>query len=287
MTDLTNPIDVIQLKSKLMRSVDAHKGNNGKILCIGGSSGMSGAIILSGISALHCGAGLVHIGMLDLDSAYVSVDQPELMIHPLKQNLKELLNQISPDLIIIGPGLDQTTYSALYLKEVLQTNIPLVVDAGALQILSTQPYLIEILKKRNSSVVITPHPGEAALLLMMEVKELQGNRVGACKNLIKQTNAIVVLKGYQTLVGDSSHIIHQCIQGNAGMASGGMGDVLTGAIGAFIAQGIYYNLSPWSATMLAVQIHSMAADNLVKSKTGPIGLTASEVIQEMRLIINN
>ena len=146
------------------------------------------------------------------------------------------------------------------------------------------------LQKRNqdfpSCSVITPHPGEAARLLKISSTQVQDHRLDALNKLVELTGSIVVLKGQHTLIASPQHPSVQCNQGNPGMATGGMGDVLTGSIAAIAAQGIRHQLDLWSSTCIAVQLHASAADSLVNKGIGPIGLTPSETILEMRSLLN-
>jgi NAD(P)H-hydrate repair Nnr-like enzyme with NAD(P)H-hydrate dehydratase domain len=134
--------------------------------------------------------------------------------------------------------------------------------------------------------VLTPHPGEAAHLLNTSAALVQGDRPAALDHLVKLTDSIVVLKGQHTLLASPTNAAVQCEQGNPGMAVGGMGDVLTGSIAAIAAQGIRHHISLWEASCIGVQLHASAADSLVAKQVGPIGLTPTEVIFEMRSLLN-
>jgi hydroxyethylthiazole kinase-like uncharacterized protein yjeF len=168
--------------------------------------------------------------------------------------------------------------------------VPVVIDADALSLIADTPEYLDLLKQRNQTfpgkTVITPHPGEAAHLLNTAADTIQANRLSALSQLIALTNSIVVLKGQHTLIASPAHSAVQCAQGNPGMAVGGMGDVLTGSIAAIAAQGIRHNLNLWEASCVGVQLHASAADSLVDKQIGPIGLTPSEVILEMRSLLN-
>jgi NAD(P)H-hydrate repair Nnr-like enzyme with NAD(P)H-hydrate dehydratase domain len=134
--------------------------------------------------------------------------------------------------------------------------------------------------------VLTPHPGEAARLLNVSSEQVQADRLSSLEELIHITQAIVVLKGQNTLLGAPHQGAQKCHRGNPGMGVGGMGDVLTGLIAALVAQGIRHDLSVFEATGLAVELHSMAADVLVNQGVGPIGLTPMEIILKVRDLIN-
>lgn len=275
-------LNALDLRAKLVRKADEHKGHGGRVVLIGGEHGMVGAIVLSAIASLYCGAGWVEIGFLDKAHPSLIPEHPELMLH--EANSIELTKATS---IAIGPGLGKSSYAIEILRTVLLSSIPCVIDADALNLISEHPDLLHLLQTRSGSSVITPHPGEAAKLLNIDTVEVQNNRELALTKLIDLTKAIVVLKGAGTLIGGPEKTPEICLAGNSGMGSGGMGDTLTGILAALISQGQMHNLSPWDATRLGVELHAQAADNLVKDNTGPIGLTASEVALEVRKLLNN
>jgi hydroxyethylthiazole kinase-like uncharacterized protein yjeF len=165
-----------------------------------------------------------------------------------------------------------------------------VIDADALNLIADTPEYLDLLQERNHAFpgmsILTPHPGEAGNLLNRTATDVQANRLDALSDLVKLTNSIVVLKGQHTLIASPTNLALQCEQGNPGMAVGGMGDVLTGSIAAIAAQGLRHNLNLWESGCIAVQLHASAADSLVTQKIGPIGLTPSEVILEMRSLLN-
>ena len=281
-------LDLIQ---HLKRHPSEHKGDAGKVVIIGGAPGMAGALVLAGNAALHLGAGWTILEMLDHSSAQTLVDQPELMVRAAGNDAVELLIKTHPDLIAIGPGLGNSPLAYEWLQASLAyPNIPLVLDADALNFIADNEALLLALQKRNQQFpglsVITPHPGEAARLLKISNQQVQSQRLTALNNLVQLTDSIVVLKGQHTLIGSPQDSSVQCMQGNPGMGTGGMGDVLTGSIAAIAAQGIAHQLDLWSSTCIAVQLHASAADSLVNKGVGPIGLTPSETILEMRTMLN-
>jgi len=284
-------LNALALIAHLKRAPAEHKGNAGKVLLIGGSPGMAGALLLAGNACLHLGAGWTILEMLDPASARADNNQPELMIHLCSPNINEMLKTAKADVIAIGPGLGQSELASQYLSEVLASKtIPLVIDADALNLISESAELLASLQKRNADfpglTVLTPHPGEAAKLLRTTVETVQSDRVGAIQQLIDLTQSIAVLKGQHTLIASPKHPPVQCLAGNPGMGTGGMGDVLTGSIAAIAAQGIRHHLDLWQAAGIAVELHATAADNLVNKGIGPIGLTPSETILEMRALLN-
>jgi hydroxyethylthiazole kinase-like uncharacterized protein yjeF len=281
----------LELITRLKRAPSEHKGNAGKVLLIGGAPGMAGALMLSGSAALHLGAGWTILEMLDPTAAHAMPEQAELMVRLASFNAVEQLQATAPDVIAIGPGLGFSEIARDWLMAVLRyPTVPVAIDADALSLIADTPEYLDLLKQRNQTfpgkTVITPHPGEAAHLLNTAADTIQANRLSALSQLIALTNSIVVLKGQHTLIASPAHSTVQCAQGNPGMAVGGMGDVLTGSIAAIAAQGIRHNLNLWEASCVGVQLHASAADSLVEKQIGPIGLTPTEVILEMRSLLN-
>jgi len=284
-------LDSLKLIKLLRREPAEHKGNAGKVVLIGGAPGMAGALLLAGKACLHLGAGWTILEMLDPASARADDRQPELMIRLASPNSQETFKTIQPDVIAIGPGLGKSELASQYLYEALSsTTIPLVIDADAINLISESTELLALLQNRNSRfpgrTVITPHPGEAAKLLKNTAEIVQSNREGCIQQLVELTQSIVVLKGRHTLISSPQHSPVQCIAGNPGMGTGGMGDILTGSIAAIAAQGIRHEIDLWQATGIAVELHARAADSLVSKGVGPIGLTPSETILEMRALLN-
>lgn len=280
----TQTLNTFHLISRLQRQAHEHKGHAGKVLMIGGAPGMAGAILLAGRAALHAGSGWVILDFVDERAISVLSDQPELMLRVAQIGDAA---QINPDVIAIGPGLGQGDLAKQLLSEVLQSSALLVIDADALNLIATNPYLLSQLKARSSlSTVLTPHPGEAANLLKETTEQIQSNRELAIQKLVDLTGSIVVLKGHHTLVHAPQQSMQVCLRGNPGMGVGGMGDVLTGITAAILAQGIRHGLNAYEAACLAVELHSGAADNLLNQGVGPIGLTPSEVLFEVRNLIN-
>ena len=284
-------LDALKLAKLLKRAPAEHKGNAGKVVLIGGSSGMAGALLLAGNACLHLGAGWTILEMLDPASAHADTNQPELMIRLASTNIHDVLVATQPDVIAIGPGLGNSELAHHCLRESLSySNIPLVIDADALNLISESASLLKQLQVRNQAfpgmTVITPHPGEAARLLKSTAEQVQSNRIQSIQELVQLTQSIVVLKGQHTLISSPQHKPVQCAAGNPGMGTGGMGDVLTGSIAAIAGQGVRHQLNLWQATEIAVQLHASAADSLVSKGIGPIGLTPTETIFEMRELLN-
>lgn len=259
------------------RPRDSHKGQFGTLAIIGGGNGMIGAAILAGRSALKTGAGCVHIGLLAAHPPGVDMRQPELMLHPATVALKIP----GLDVIAIGCGMGQDLAAQKILHDALKLEAALVLDADALNILALRPDLISLLATRTAPAVITPHPGEAARLLGIGIDEVQSDRISAVQKLAARTNCSVVLKGAGSLCITSDMKTWLNTTGNPGMSSAGMGDVLSGMIASFIAQG----LSPDHALLLSVYLHGAAGDALA-AQHASIGMTASEVTEWSRWLLN-
>ena len=269
----------IQLKDITLpqRQANAHKGQHGSVAIIGGSDGMVGAALLAARAALLLGSGRTYVNLLAKDAPSVDLLHPEIMMRSTRnlEDLKQL------DCAIIGPGLGLLSSAKDLLKNWLKKDIPLVLDADALNLISAHTSLVDAVKERTAPTVITPHAGEAARLLKLTSEQIQQNREESAQQLTQRYHCTVILKGANTII---SHNNRQLLNttGNAGLASGGTGDVLAGMIGSLIAQG----LSVLEACKTAVYLHGAAADSLVNRGIGPIGLTASEVAIEARHLIN-
>ena len=286
-----NTLAALNLSKLLKRSPAEHKGNAGKALLIGGAPGMAGALLLAGKACLHLGAGWTILEMLDPASAHADFDSPELMIQLANLEPEQVLAKHRPDLIAIGPGLGISEQATQWLRATLAySNIPLVIDADAINSIAQSPELLSALQSRNhifpGQSVLTPHPGEASRLLQCTPEIIQADRPSAIEKLVSLTQSIVVLKGQHTLLASPQNSILECQEGNPGMGTGGMGDVLTGSIAALAVQGVRHQLNLWQATQLAVQLHAVAADSLVAQGIGPLGLTPSETVLEMRSLLN-
>jgi hydroxyethylthiazole kinase-like uncharacterized protein yjeF len=259
------------------RPRDSHKGLFGTVAVIGGSSGMIGAPLMAARAALKLGAGCVHVGFIAGNAPSVDLLQPELMLH----SASDALHLQGVNVMAIGCGMGTSTDAQKLLYQALILNCPLVLDADALNLLARQSDLQDDLSKRTSSTILTPHPGEAAHLLGCEIAEVQADRIIAIKQLREKFNCSIVLKGADSLCATSDDKLYVNKTGNPGMSAAGMGDVLTGMIAAFIAQG----LSADDALLLAVHLHGTAGDALAKQHAS-IGMTASEVIEWARWLLN-
>jgi NAD(P)H-hydrate epimerase len=261
------------------RSLDAHKGDFGRALLLGGSRGMSGAITLSGLAAQRGGAGLVRLAVPKSCWPIVAAHEPSYMTSPLPEDddgrlsgagQAEIRALVEPaTCVAIGPGLGRSAeldqlVSWLY----TQCKAPVVLDADALNSLAQQP---AILRQPGGPRILTPHPGEFARLIGEQLAE-SANRQRACE-LAAECGSVIVLKGHHTQITDGSRTVLNDT-GNPGMATGGMGDVLTGLTTALVCQ----QLPPFEAAQLAVHVHGRAGD-LAAAELGEVALIASDLIR--------
>lgn len=265
------------------RALNTHKGDFGSLGIVGGNRGMVGAALLAGRAALYSGAGKVFIGLLSNEAPAVDPAHPELMIRPVDDTL-------GADVIVAGPGAGKSpsaTSVSMFERSVLPAVIaqakPVVLDADALNTLAFSDALKQVVAdRRGAPTILTPHPAEAGRLLGCDTATVQSDRLYGARELAKRFNAHVVLKGAGSVCAfpDGRWAINAT--GNPALASGGTGDVLAGMIGALLCQG----LAAAKALQLAVCLHGAAADALVARGIGPVGLTASELLPEVRRLLN-
>ena len=251
------------------RSPAAHKGNFGHVLVAGGSVGKSGAPAMASLAALRAGAGLVTAAVPEPIAAQVSAIAPELMTHPLAatsagqiaagnaapDRIAELTRGIT--VLACGPGLGQSPETAGFLAGLLEgSTIPAILDADALNLLASQPDLLNRVAN-DRTLVLTPHPGEMARLCGVSTAEVQANRVEAARRFAVRNGVTLVLKGARTLIAHSDGRVAVNTTGNPGMAKGGSGDLLTGIVAGFLAQ---YPEDAARAVEAAVCFHGLAAD---------------------------
>ncbi|MBS4098205.1 MAG: NAD(P)H-hydrate dehydratase [Sulfuricella sp.] len=260
------------------RPRNSHKGLLGSVAILGGAGSMVGATILAGRAALKCGAGLVYVATLDEALPFDPV-QPELMFcTPAQLRDKEKLT-----CLVIGPGLGQSASALEHLGWALQADIPLVLDADALNLVAANGNLQIQAQQRIAATLLTPHPAEAGRLLGTDSHDIQQDRVAAALQLAERYHSLVVLKGAGSIIATPDGHWFVNPTGNPGMSSAGMGDALAGIIAALIAQ----HVPAEKALLLGVYLHGAAADRLVAQGCGPLGLTASEVIDMARQRLNN
>lgn len=255
-----------------------HKGLAGSVGIIGGAAGMAGAAILAGRAALRLGAGKVFVGFAGTDPPPLDPLQPELMLRAADT----LLESTHLDSLAIGPGLGTGELAQALLDQALEADAPLVIDADALNLLAAAPARQAAVARRSAPTIITPHPAEAARLLGASTRAVQSDRLRAAREIARRLNALTVLKGNGSITAAPTGTFWINGSGNPGMASGGMGDVLTGLIASLVAQG----LDAATATRFGVWLHGAAADRAVAAGIGPAGLTASELIDAARQLIN-
>lgn len=260
------------------KSGDTHKGSFGTLAVIGSTEGMSGAIVLAGKSALKAGCGKVFLGFAQQKLPVPYIDSaPEIML----QTATTLLKQKNVSAWAIGCGLGLSVDSEQLLSSVLtqrNKNTPYVFDADTLVLMAK----IKPIQQLDSYCVLTPHPKEAAILLNCTIADIQNNREQATIEIVRQYGCWSILKGQGTIIASPDGKTIKNSTGNSGLSTAGSGDVLTGVMSSFLAQG----MSMFDAVCSAVWIHGMAADILVENGTGPIGLTASELIDAIRTIRN-
>ncbi|MBC2714703.1 MAG: NAD(P)H-hydrate dehydratase [Desulfobacteraceae bacterium] len=266
------------------RACDIHKGGTGHVLVIAGSPGKTGAAVLTAMSALRTGAGLVTLGIPKSLNPIVESQAVEIMTVPLPETETGMHSDETIETILglledkkclaLGPGMGTDTKTKQLVHFLIkECPVPMVIDADGLNNLAENP---DILHSRKSEIILTPHPGEMARLVNTTPKDVQENRMAFAKEFATNYNVHLVLKGARTLTAHPDG--HICINptGNPGMASAGMGDVLTGMIAGFLSQGY----SSRAATQLAVYLHGDAADKLAAQK-GPYGYIASDIMDKL------
>ena len=264
-----------------IRHPHGHKGTHGRAVLIGGSIGMSGAVILAGKSAQRCGVGLLQMVVPEGIAETVDLGVIEATVWPAKDYevlvdsswmvIEERLT--GADACAVGPGLKQTESFLSVLKNILkETDVPVIMDADALNLISKECDLLS-LRKGKGTLILTPHPGEMARLCGCTVAEVQENRLKLAMSKAMEWGVIVVLKGAGTIVASPDGRVFLNSTGNEGLGTGGTGDVLTGSILAWLAQGV----PPLGAACLGVYLHGKAAD-ILKEHYGSSGFTASELV---------
>ena len=267
-------VDYASLKSSLpKRKRSAHKGQFGHVLVVGGDYGFAGAVRMAGEAAARGGAGLISIATRGEHTGIVTAARPELMVRGVAEagDLTPLLERAT--VAAVGPGLGQSPWAMALLARLLETDLPLVIDADGLNLLAREPAIRE-------NWILTPHPGEAARLLGCDAKAIEADRFAAAAALQKKYQGVIVLKGNGSLIADQKGRLSVCSAGNPGMASGGMGDVLTGIIAGLLAQG----LTPDAAACLGVCIHGAAGDRAARG--GERGMLATDLFPYLRELVN-
>ena len=251
------------------RSRTAHKGDQGHVLVVGGDHGMNGAVQLAGLAALRTGAGLVSLATRPEHAAAIAAACPVLMSRGIDsgRTLGNLLERAT--VVAIGPGQGRSRWAQDLLSAVLQCDLPLVIDADALNLVVHEPVV-------RANWILTPHPGEAGRLLGMTTQEVEADRFAAVTAIARTCGGVAVLKGAGTLVSTAGAPVAVCAAGNPGMASAGTGDVLTGVIAGLVAQG----LALPQAAIAGVCVHGLAGD--AAARAGERGMIATDVIAALR-----
>jgi ADP-dependent NAD(P)H-hydrate dehydratase / NAD(P)H-hydrate epimerase len=262
------------------RDYATNKGTFGTLAVIGGDTGMCGAPILAARMALYGGAGKVNVAFIGEGAPPYDPPHPELMLHHVDRFSLEKM-----DALAIGCGMGQSERAKKVVSDVLVLDVPKLIDADALNLLSSDDSLARLVADRGAKgdlCVLTPHPLEAARLLGADIKTVQRDRVAAARQLAARFNAVALLKGAGTIVAAPDGRVAINPTGNAGLATGGTGDVLGGLIGAFLAQ----RLPPYEAALAGVYLHGLAAETLTGEGEGPAGLTAGELAPKVRSLLN-
>lgn len=251
------------------REEDAHKGDFGHVLVIGGqAAGFEGASLLAGEAALRAGAGWVSVASRQSGAI---ASRPELMMHQVSTEAELESNLVRATVIVMGPGLGQDAKAEALWQCAMQTKKPMVLDADGLNLLASHPF-------KAKHWILTPHPGEAARLLNTTAEAIQQDRLGAAEALVDKFGGVVILKGAGTIIIDETKSPIHCSKLVPAMASGGMGDVLAGLVGGLLAQ----NLSLWKAACLGVIVHAEAAAQFGVER----GLLASDLFPTIVKLLN-
>lgn len=273
-------IEKISLKKFLkkipLRNIDANKGDFGHVLIIGGDFQMAGAVIMAAEAACRAGAGRVSVLTHQENFLPLMARLPNVMtvIYKEKKDLKKILSDKT--IIVIGPGLGQSKWSKGLFDEVMNSNLPKVIDADALNILSKS--------KKNYNLensIITPHPKETSRLLALAVEKIQENRNLAVTKLYEKYGAVTILKGHHSLITNDGGKIYLCPYGNAGMAVAGMGDILSGIIAGLLAQ----KISLVDSAILGAALHGHAGDLAAKNQ-GEIGMIPHDLFKYVLELVN-
>jgi len=264
------------------RNPETHKGDCGHLFVLAGSPGKTGAATMVCEAALRVGTGLITLGIPDSLTPILEIKLTEPMTEPLPETkdrtlalsaharIREMISQM--DALAIGPGLSRQAETTALVGEIIQDNIPpTVIDADGLNALAGH---LDFLKKNRGKLILTPHPGELSRMTGMTVPKIQKDRIQVARSFAQQQGIILVLKGARSLVASPDGKVYINPTGNPGMASGGMGDVLTGMVGGFLAQGV----APLEAAQLGVYLHGLVGD-FVTFRQGERGCAASDLIQ--------
>ena len=273
------------IKSKLpKRSPEAHKGDFGKLLCVCGSRSMPGAAYFCIESALRCGVGLVRAAVPNSIYNSVSSKISECTYVVCKDDENGNIDKMSAETILesakecsavaIGCGMGRNENTKFIVNRLVEfCDKPMVIDADGINVISEN---IDVLKKAKNKIILTPHVKEAERLLQVNCDEINLHKHKYARKLADDYGVIAVLKGYKTVVADKEEKAFLNLTGNSGMAKGGSGDVLTGMIGSFLAQG----LKPLDAALCGVYIHGKSGD-LCRDKYSQVAMLPRDIIGEL------
>lgn len=259
-----------------IRQEESHKGSYGKLLIAAGSRNMCGAAYLAAKAAYRCGTGLVYVYTSECNRVILQQLIPEAVLITYEENSwseDQLLEALSgKTAVAAGPGMGVTDIGYRVLKAVVECAVPKILDADALNLLAVHE---ELWESRRGQVIVTPHPMEMSRMTKRKTEELEADRSEAAAAFSRQHQVITVLKGHRTVVTDGREI-YLNNTGNHGMATAGSGDVLTGAIGGFLAQG----MEPFEAARVGVYAHGLAGDQ-VRDRRGARSMMAGEIAEQL------
>ncbi|MFQ5586898.1 MAG: NAD(P)H-hydrate dehydratase, partial [Thermodesulfobacteriota bacterium] len=286
-----NLADSAMLRSMVKeRARNAHKGSCGHILVLAGSPGKTGAAFMTAMGALRSGAGLVTVGVPESLNGILESKTTEVMTAPLPETPARTLGENAygavmelmkgKGAVVIGPGLGvNSEVRGLVLRLIENSPIPLIIDADGLNVIAGH---LEVLKRAKAPLTLTPHPGEMARLIGRKVADVQGDRVGVASEFARKQKVIVVLKGARTVTAGADGTVFINPTGNSGMATAGMGDVLSGMIGGLVGQGY----DALDAAVAAVYVHGCAGDTVAEGR-GEIGMVATDILEEVPSVLSS
>jgi NAD(P)H-hydrate epimerase len=266
-----------------VRAPESHKGDFGRVLIVAGSMGKTGAAHLAAIGALRCGAGLVTVAAPKSCVPVIASMAAEYMTIPLEETVEGAIDfaaldrvlDFKADVIAVGPGIGTAPSTAAFVQGLAErAGVPLVLDADALNAFSGDPD--RLVARDGVEMVVTPHPGEMARLLNRTIEDVQRDRLEIARNFAAAHRLHVILKGHRTIIAGPENRAFINLTGNAGMATGGTGDVLTGMVAAWFAQ----LLDPEAACKIAVYLHGSAGD-LAESEEGEVSLIANDLVSHI------
>jgi NAD(P)H-hydrate epimerase len=264
------------------RREDSHKGDYGRVFVVAGSPGMTGAAFLCCEGALRSGSGLVTNGIPESLNPVMEIKLTECMTLPLTETQGQTLGVAAEkqildfsgksDVVVLGPGMGRSPETRPLIRKLAQEiETPIVLDADGIIALEGD---LDLLKDRSGRLVLTPHPGEMSDLIGKDIAEIQSMREDTARSVAEVTGAVVCLKGHRTVVANPEGDVYVNETGNSGMATGGMGDILSGMIASFIGQGI----DDYGATVIAAYLHGLAGD-VAAEKKGQFNMVATDVLE--------